>query len=93
MLHVLPPLHDSVFHRIRDLKHGPGGGGVVAAHDVFDGNIIVAPLFAPQDRPPDDGGVLELGEILRRVADLEEAGTTVEDCWRSASWQARERWS
>lgn len=83
MLHVVPLLDDAVFHRVADLQHGAGGSSLVAAHDVLDDHVAVpaaALLLGPQDRSADDGGVLELREVLGRVADLEEAGAAIEDC-------------
>lgn len=88
VLHVVPLLHDAVLHRVADLEHSAGGGGLVAAHDVLDDHIVDllrgALLLGPQDRPADDGRVLEFGEVLGGVADLEETGAAVED-WRAVS--------
>jgi hypothetical protein len=79
MLHIIPLLDDTVLHGVADLKHGASGGGLVTAHDVLDDNVAVGLLLRSQDRSADDGRVLVLGEILRSISDLEEAGTAVED--------------
>jgi hypothetical protein len=49
MLHIVPFLHDAVFHRVRDLQHGARGCCFVAAHYVFDDEPIVAFFFGAQD--------------------------------------------
>lgn len=83
MLHVVPPLDDAVLHGVGYLEHGAGGGGLVATHDVLDDDVIIAaPLFGSQDRAADDGRELVLGEVLRGVADFQEAGAPIED-WSS----------
>jgi len=81
VLHVVPLLDDAVLHGVGYLQHGTGGGRLVAAHDVLDDHVALAGtlLLGTQDRPAYDGGVLELGEVLGGIADLEESGTAIED--------------
>lgn len=73
VLHVVPLLDDAVLHGVGDLEHGAGGGRLVAAHDVLDGEPVrlgAAALLGPQDRPPHDRRELVFGEVLGRVSDL-----------------------
>jgi DUF1009 family protein len=79
VLHVVPLLDNAVLHGVADLEHGAGGSRVVAAHDVLDDNIAVGPFLRSQDGPAHDGRELVLGEVLRGISDLEEAGAAVED--------------
>lgn len=83
VLHVVPLLDNAVLHGVGYLQHGAGGGGLVTAHDVLDDHVGLAKagalLLGTYDRSADDGGVLELGEVLGGVADFEEAGTAIEN--------------
>ena len=84
VLHILPLLHHAIFHRVADLEQGARRGRLVAAHDVLDGDAgqgcVVALFLRAENRAADDRRVLKLGEVLRGVADLEEARTSIEDC-------------
>lgn len=82
VLHVVPLLDDAVLHGVADLQHGARLGRLVAAHDVLDLEVRAALFLGTQDRPADDGRELEFGKVLRRIADLEEAGAAIEDCSR-----------
>lgn len=85
MLHILPVLDDSILHGVRDLQHGAGGGGLVTTHDVLDYNVVevFTLLLGTEDRPADYRGELVVGEVLSGIADLEEAGASIEDCTES----------
>ena len=70
MLHIVPLLHNSILHRIRDLQHGSRRCCLVTTHNVLDDHAIITPFFGSEDRPSDYGGVLEFGKVLLRGIDL-----------------------
>lgn len=79
MLHVVPSLHNPVFHGIADLQHRPSGCSLIAAHDVFNDKIAIRPFLRSQDRSADNRWELMLGKVLCSISDFEKAGTAIEN--------------
>lgn len=65
MLHVIPFLHYSILHGVRDLEHGPRRSCLVSAHNVLDDHAIVTLFFGTENGPSYNRRVLKFGEVLQ----------------------------